>query len=44
LMAAVLPNPLYWRADRPGPGPRARANVIAARMNSVVLGRGTPCP
>jgi monofunctional biosynthetic peptidoglycan transglycosylase len=44
LMAAVLPNPLYWRADRPGPGTRARANVIAARMNSVVLGRGTPCP
>lgn len=44
LMAAVLPNPIFWRPDRPGPWTSAHAGTIEARMNSVVLGKGTPCP
>lgn len=44
LLAAVLPNPIYWRPDKPGPWTRARAVTIMARANSVALGDGTPCP
>jgi monofunctional biosynthetic peptidoglycan transglycosylase len=43
LMATALPNPLNWRPDRPGPWQRDRAGTIQARMNSVPLGKGTPC-
>lgn len=43
LMATALPNPLNWRPDRPGPWQRDRASTIQARMNSVALGKGTPC-
>jgi len=42
-LAAILPNPRYWRADRPGPGTQARANSIMARMNSVALAKGGGC-
>ncbi|MGB5948672.1 MAG: monofunctional biosynthetic peptidoglycan transglycosylase [Parvibaculum sp.] len=44
LLAAVLPNPIYWHPDRPGPWTRDRAATIMARANSVALGKGTPCP
>lgn len=44
LLAAVLPNPIFWHPDRPGPWTRERAGTIAARAASVALGRGTPCP
>lgn len=44
LLAAVLPNPIFWRPDKPGPWTRERAATIAARATSVALGRGTPCP
>ncbi len=44
LLAAVLPNPIFWHPDRPGPWTRERAGTIAARSASVALGRGTPCP
>jgi len=43
-LAVILPNPRYWRADRPGPGTQARASRIMARMNSVALARGGGCP
>ncbi|MBL8548862.1 MAG: monofunctional biosynthetic peptidoglycan transglycosylase [Hyphomonadaceae bacterium] len=36
-MAAVLPNPNAWRADRPGPYVRERTGVIQARAR--VVGR-----
>lgn len=44
LLAAVLPNPIFWHPDRPGPWTRERAGTIAARAASVALGKGTPCP
>ncbi|HEX7775866.1 MAG TPA: monofunctional biosynthetic peptidoglycan transglycosylase [Parvibaculum sp.] len=44
LMAAVLPNPIDWHPDRPGPWVQDRAGTIEARARDVVLGRGTPCP
>jgi monofunctional biosynthetic peptidoglycan transglycosylase len=44
LLAAVLPNPIYWHPDKPGPWTRERAGTIQARANSVTLGKGTPCP
>ncbi|MEN6542608.1 monofunctional biosynthetic peptidoglycan transglycosylase [Parvibaculum sp.] len=44
LLAAVLPNPLKWHPDKPGDWTRARAYTIEARMQSVALGKGTPCP
>ncbi|MDO8288345.1 MAG: monofunctional biosynthetic peptidoglycan transglycosylase [Parvibaculum sp.] len=44
LMAAVLPNPLNWRPDRPGPYISDRASTIRARMASVPLAAGGPCP
>ncbi|MBI1260786.1 MAG: monofunctional biosynthetic peptidoglycan transglycosylase [Rhizobiales bacterium] len=43
-LAVVLPSPLSWRPDAPGTYIKGRANVIAARMNDVTLGEGTPCP
>lgn len=35
LLAAVLPSPNRWRADRPGPYVRGRAGVIQRRMGVV---------
>jgi monofunctional biosynthetic peptidoglycan transglycosylase len=43
-MATVLPNPLGWRPDDLGPWGVERSGTISARMNSVDLGKGTPCP
>lgn len=43
-LAAVLPNPRFWRADHPGPGMQARAATIITRMNSVALGKAGGCP
>lgn len=43
-LAAILPNPRYWRAARPGPGMQARAGSILARMNSVALSKYGTCP
>lgn len=44
MMAAVLPNPIDWRPDRPGPWTRDHGATIEARLGDVVLGKGTPCP
>ncbi|MDR3499328.1 MAG: monofunctional biosynthetic peptidoglycan transglycosylase [Parvibaculum sp.] len=44
LLAAVLPNPIDWRPDRPGPWTQDRAFTIEARLGGVTLGKGTPCP
>jgi monofunctional biosynthetic peptidoglycan transglycosylase len=44
LLAAVLPNPIDWHPDRPGPWTQERAGTIEARAGSIVLGKGTPCP
>ena len=43
LMAAVLPNPLNWKADHPGPYVSERAGTIRARMESVGLCNDGPC-
>jgi monofunctional biosynthetic peptidoglycan transglycosylase len=43
-LAAVLPNPRYWRADRPGPGMLARSDNILARMGGVALAATGGCP
>jgi len=43
LLAAVLPNPLNWRADSPGPYVIERSGTIRARMQSVALGKNGPC-
>ncbi len=42
-LAVVLPRPLSWRPDAPGPGTRARAATIEARMADVTLGKSGPC-
>lgn len=44
LLAAVLPNPIFWHPDKPGPWTRDRAGTIAARANGIALGKGKPCP
>ena len=44
LLAAVLPNPIDWHPDRPGPWTQDRAFTIEARLGGVTLGKGTPCP
>ncbi|MDE1172934.1 MAG: monofunctional biosynthetic peptidoglycan transglycosylase [Parvibaculaceae bacterium] len=43
-LAAVLPSPLEWRADAPGPYVRSRTGVIAARLGTIALGPDGPCP
>lgn len=42
-LAVILPKPLSWRPDAPGPGTRSRAATIEARMKSVALGKSGPC-
>jgi monofunctional biosynthetic peptidoglycan transglycosylase len=44
MLAAVLPNPLDWHPDRPGPWTQDRAATIEARLGGIALGKGTPCP
>jgi monofunctional biosynthetic peptidoglycan transglycosylase len=39
LLAAVLPNPLRYRADRPGPYVQQRRNEILRQMHALG-GRG----
>jgi monofunctional biosynthetic peptidoglycan transglycosylase len=43
-LAAILPNPRFWRADRPGPGVQALAGRVMARMNAIALGKHGGCP